>query len=163
MTSSPYLRKYMNDLERFYNKTKREEWKRNPELELPCLKWTGWKIFGYGGFKVGSKKDGTRKNVRAHRWIYQQLVGPIPDGYEPDHLCRQTDCVELTHLEIVTHQVNVLRGTSLSAFNAKKTHCYKGHPFDVENTYVCSRGLRNCRACRRVAAMKSYYKVKGAA
>jgi WhiB family transcriptional regulator, redox-sensing transcriptional regulator len=34
-------------------------------------------------------------------------------------------------------------------FNADKTHCTHGHPFDAANTYYGSSGERRCRACRR--------------
>jgi hypothetical protein len=32
-------------------------------------------------------------------------------------------------------------------WEAKKTHCAQGHPFDDENTHIDSRGKRHCRAC----------------
>lgn len=32
--------------------------------------------------------------------------------------------------------------------NRAKTHCFRGHPFDAANTYVTSRGHRQCRTCR---------------
>jgi len=34
-------------------------------------------------------------------------------------------------------------------FNADKTHCKHGHPFDAANTYYAANGERRCRACRR--------------
>ena len=46
----------------------------------------------------------------AHRWIYEQLVGPVPDGFELDHLCRNRNCVNPDHLEVVTRRVNSIRG-----------------------------------------------------
>jgi hypothetical protein len=45
---------------------------------------------------------------------------------------------------------NVARGVSLSALNARKTSCKRGHPFSPENTYVLGRS-RSCRACNREA------------
>lgn len=33
--------------------------------------------------------------------------------------------------------------------NAKKTSCLRGHPFDKANTYINSRGGRQCKACRK--------------
>jgi hypothetical protein len=59
---------------------------------------------GYGYFGVTSKKI-----VRAHRWAYETLVGPIPEGMELDHLCHITTCVNPNHLEAVTHLENVRR------------------------------------------------------
>lgn len=46
----------------------------------------------------------------AHRAMYEQEVGPITEGLELDHLCRQTMCVNPSHLEPVTHAVNLRRG-----------------------------------------------------
>jgi WhiB family redox-sensing transcriptional regulator len=38
-----------------------------------------------------------------------------------------------------------------SHFNASKTHCKRGHPFDLANTYYAPSGERRCRACLRDA------------
>jgi len=57
------------------------------------------------------------KTVRAHRFYYERINGPIPDGLELDHLCRVHSCVNPDHLEPVTHTVNMRRGilTKLTA------------------------------------------------
>ena len=47
--------------------------------------------------------------IMAHRLIWLRHRGPIPEGYELDHLCRNTSCVNPDHLEMVTHQVNMQR------------------------------------------------------
>lgn len=36
--------------------------------------------------------------------------------------------------------------------NKDKTHCPHGHQYTDENTYVCKRGIRHCRACKRIKA-----------
>jgi len=46
----------------------------------------------------------------AHRVSYALLGGPLMDGLELDHLCRNRPCVNPDHLEQVTHRVNVVRG-----------------------------------------------------
>jgi len=42
----------------------------------------------------------------------------------------------------------MLRGNTVGARNAAKTHCLRGHPFNEENTRVDRRG-RVCRQCHR--------------
>ena len=52
------------------------------------------------------------KNIKAHRFSYELLVGPIPDGLTLDHLagkCSSTLCVNPKHLEPVTAEVNTQR------------------------------------------------------
>jgi hypothetical protein len=72
-----------------------------------CWIWTaGTSAAGYGLF--GSGEQG--KMVYAHRTAYQFEAGPIPDGLELDHLCRNPRCVNPDHLEPVTHQENCKRG-----------------------------------------------------
>jgi hypothetical protein len=122
----------------------------------PCWSWTAsTDSKGYGQIWIGSKRHKTHRLVRAHRVSYVLLVGPIPnktaDGKRitVDHLCRNHACVNPRHLEVVTHRENVLRGISGAAVNARKTHCPKGHEYDVVNTYVSPRGGRLCRACHR--------------
>src|SRR5436190_23461888 len=50
------------------------------------------------------------KMGRAHRLIYEFLVGPIPPGLTLDHLCRVRRCVNPRHVEPVTLRENILRG-----------------------------------------------------
>lgn len=83
-----------------------------------------------------------------HRRAYEELVGPIPDGLELDHVeawgCEIRHCVNPLHMEPVTHAENMRRG---SKTNGNKTHCPAGHPYTEANTYLGGRGERNCRRC----------------
>lgn len=47
--------------------------------------------------------------VMAHRWFYEQLVGPIPEGLTIDHLCQVRACVNPAHMEPVTLEENIAR------------------------------------------------------
>jgi|ERR1044071_3544653 hypothetical protein len=101
---------------------------------------------GYSTIKEGGQ------TLLAHRVSYELFFGPIPEGTEIDHLCRNPGCVRPDHLEAVPHVVNVRRGLigiNQTAHNRIKTHCPKGHPYDETNTYISPRGHRRCRACRR--------------
>lgn len=104
---------------------------------------------GYGQFGVGRRAIGTYGKKRAHRWAYEHLVGPIPEGLVLDHLCRVRHCVNPDHMEPVTSRENTLRGETRPAINAARTHCTNGHEFTPENTGTTHRGGRRCRACAR--------------
>lgn len=109
-------------------------------------------VQGYGQFSVGSRKDNSRKMVRAHRFAYKAMIGPIPDGLQLDHLCRNRACVNPSHLEPVTGIENTRRGLTgiVTALRERaKTHCPKGHPYDETNTGYTSNGWRYCRTCAR--------------
>lgn len=93
-------------------------WKGNPigrfwrmvETGPQCWNWrasTDGK--GYGQFKV----DG--RGVQAHRFAYELMVEPIPEGLVLDHLCLNKRCVKPSHLEPVTFAENVRRGIAVSA------------------------------------------------
>lgn len=114
-----------------------------------CIEWiAGTNGVGYGFLRL-APSEGSRK-IYAHRWSYEHHVGPIPDGLQIDHLCRNTLCVNPAHLEPVTPGENFLRGFGSPADNARKTHCLVGHPFSAENTYIHpSDGSRRCRCCSR--------------
>ncbi len=120
-----------------------------------CWEWTA--CTNDGGYGIYTEPDPVRpgrRNVRAHRWVWEALVGPIPRGLVIDHLCRVRHCVNPDHMEIVTRGENVLRGATVSAANAAKTECPQGHPYAGENLMIdkcptSSNGLmRRCRTCR---------------
>lgn len=112
-----------------------------PVTESGCWLWIGsCDRGGYGKILVDGKQR------LAHRFAYEQYIGPIPDGLPLDHLCRVRPCVNPWHTEPVTTKENVLRGEGLAARNAKATHCKHGHEFTAENTYIARFG-RQCKAC----------------
>jgi hypothetical protein len=111
-----------------------------------CWPWTASTSHrGYGQFHFEGK------NIGSHCFAYWELVGPIPEGTELDHVkargCIGPSCCNPAHMEPVTHRENILRGDAPSAHSARQTHCIHGHPFDDANTYWW-RGSRLCRTCR---------------
>lgn len=122
-----------------------ERFWRKVEITGECWNWTArLTTSGYGHFYI----DGGKKH--AHRVSYEMERGPIPDGMQIDHLCRNRKCVRPSHLEVVTLQENIRRGEGLAVQNARKTHCPKGHPYSGSNLYTHPKGrYRKCRACKR--------------
>lgn len=136
-----------------------------------CWHWTGHvSRYGYGKINVG----GVIKP--AHRVSYEEFVGPIPEGTEPDHTCHDPRecsggvtcphrrCFNPEHIEPVTREKNASRERSCHrAINpavmalgqqaaAKKkrerTHCVNGHEFTPDNTSM-KAGYRRCKECHR--------------
>ena len=96
------------------------------------------------------------RQVRAHRWAYERWIGPIQDGLQIDHLCRNTLCVRPSHLEAVTGRVNTLRGVGPTAQNARKTKCPQEHPLAGGNLYTDRDGWRRCRLCHNERSKERY-------
>jgi hypothetical protein len=119
-----------------------------------CWLWTGeGNSDGYGMFRPIPGKP----RYMAHRYSYEQLVGPIPDGMQIDHKCHTDDqgcpggrdcihrrCVNPAHLEPVTPSENTIRQRHAGR---AKTHCPKGHPYEGDNLIVWTDGKRRCREC----------------
>ena len=96
---------------------------------------------GYGTIRIQGR------TWYSHRYAYELTRGPVPEGMEIDHLCRNRACANPTHLEPVTHAENVRRGNG--GWNSRaKTHCPQNHPYDEANTGHGS-GRRHCRTCGR--------------
>lgn len=109
-------------------------------LSTPCWVWHA-AINKDGGYAV-FRHDG---HNLAHRWAYEALIAPIPSGLELDHLCRNPACVNPAHLEPVTHDANVARGSK-----ATKTRCLRGHALIGSNLRLTTGG-RSCRTCHLAA------------
>lgn len=109
-----------------------------------CWRWRSpLTAAGYGQIGVKWKK------YYVHRLAYELAVGPIPEGYEIDHLCRVRACMNPEHLEAVTPYENNMRSDSLAARRARMTHCPRGHEFTPDNIYSRPdrKNSRMCRTC----------------
>jgi hypothetical protein len=113
-------------------------WARVVATPNGCWIFTGALNAGYGRIHAGH--PGSQRLLYVHRVAYEQLVGPIPEGLDLDHLCRNRACCNPAHLEPVTRRENLLRGEStLAAAHHEGRDC----------------GFDGCKVCRRfrVAAL----------
>lgn len=84
----------------------------------------------------------------AHVFVYETLVGPVPDELELDHTCRVRACVRPSHLEPVTHAENMER--------ARPAECKRGHLMVHSNVYVRpDNRKRMCLTCRQLRWRKT--------
>ena len=113
-----------------------------------CWEWTGGLSWGYGVFHPNWREG----IVRAHRWLYECAVGSIPNGLQIDHLCRNRKCVNPEHLECVTPRENVRRGESPISYQARQTHCNRGHLFAPG--VLAPRNRRVCYPCNAIRQAK---------
>ena len=140
--------------ENFWSKVKKTE---------TCWLWLGrLNHSGYGDFWV--RINGTFRALKAHRVAYTLLVGRIPANMTLDHVgarCGRRNCVNPSHLEVVSNRENVLRGNGICANNARKTHCIHGHKFDEINTTMRGTNHRRCKACDRESSRLQQQRRRG--
>jgi hypothetical protein len=111
-----------------------------------------------------------RRLVTVHRYLYEEMVGPIPDGLQLDHLCRNRACANPSHVEPVTSRENTMRGETPAAHNARKTHCPLGHPLSGDNLRINYHGrgktgtpFRSCKECARESVRRRRARLRAAA
>jgi len=125
-----------------------------------CWIWTGARNpNGYGVVRRRPK----RWLVHAYAWTEEH--GPVPEGLELDHLCRNRICVRPSHLEPVTHAENMRRAHEANGTGKYALSCPHGHPYSGDNVRVEKRGYRFCVTCRREqrAAYRARQKIGAAA
>jgi hypothetical protein len=107
--------------ERFITKVEKTE---------TCWLWLAAKNpKGYGSFDT----------TYAHRWSYEYYKRPIPVGWQIDHLCKVTSCVNPDHLEAVTLEENLRR-----QHGSYGLYCKMGHVKTMVN------GRLRCYDCQSI-------------
>lgn len=112
--------------------------------ESGCLIWPHGKQHGYGCI---SWHDRSR---RVHRLLYEARYGPVPSKMHLHHKCENPACANLDHLVLLTAGEHTKVGRSISALNAQKTHCPRGHSY-AEHAIPSqlAKGIRRCGICDR--------------
>jgi len=128
-----------------------------------CWLWTGGargrKPLMYGVAWINGRFIG------AHRYSYELVNGPIPEGGDVRgmcvlHKCDTPLCVNPLHLFIGTHTDNMQDKTIKGRGRGSITHCKRGHEFTDKNTYRSKSGLRHCRKCHAEHEHKRRAKLK---
>lgn len=125
-----------------------------------CWDWQGCKHPRTGHGKFGYNALGRTVTHYVHKWVWEYLVDPVPDGLVIDHLCRNTKCCNPAHLEPVTPLVNTLRGEAPSALNARKEKCHRGHLYTPEDTYRIAKQRRSVRVCATCSALMLQQRIR---
>lgn len=125
-----------------------------------CHEWTGAvNNKGYGHMWTNKAWPEMAHHI-ALRFAGVEPPDRDNDGMVVDHMCRNTRCVSVAHLRIVTYTENTLRNNSSPfALNSQKTHCSKGHPLSGDNiVLIASVGPKGvmCKARVCLTCFPSY-------
>lgn len=85
---------------------------------------------------------------RAHRWVWTQANGPIPDGLQVNHRCDTPACVNLDHLYLGTQKDNIRDLDARTGRTNQKERCPAGHLY-AETQVFRPNGLRYCGECHK--------------
>ncbi|MFJ3274022.1 HNH endonuclease [Streptomyces sp. NPDC086776] len=131
-----------------------------------CWPYTGEiNRWGYGTLCLDGR-GGPR--MAAHRFLWGEEHGPVPEDVEIDHTCHNAAvargecaggstclhrrCCNLRHLRAVDHEANTLAGVAPTAINSRKTHCLRAHPFKGPgaDVRITRNGWQRCLHCERI-------------
>lgn len=137
--------------ERLWTKVRRSD-------DADCWPFTGNRMpRGYGRIVVGSRSQGNRRTLLAHRAAWELTNGPIPDGMAICHKCDNPSCCNPSHLFLGTHLDNMRDASQKNRMPGnpgKKSHCRRGHPLTADNVYVKPNGNRQCLTCKRMKQLQ---------
>ena len=80
-------------------------------------------------------KNGTKNWEKVHRIIWEAFNGPIPDGYEINHINEDKSDNRLENLSIVTHKENINHGTCSK--RAGEKHHKPVVQYDLDGKCIC--------------------------
>lgn len=104
-----------------------------------CWLWRSDKLdrHGYGTYWT------TGVARQAHRFVYETLVGPVPEGLVLDHNCRRRACCRPAHLEPISGAENDRRRSW--RYRSRMKACKNGH--SLATAILTPEGGKCCRVC----------------
>ena len=131
-----------------------------------CLLWNG--ATGKEGFPQTLdrklwREEGKQRQVRIHRWVYENQVGALRKGQQVRQSCGNKLCVAPAHLEISTPRTGRVPLGDAGQYKGRQKRedyleaCTNGHPWTIETLYIDPKGRRVCRKCQ----VDSYLRSKG--
>ena len=101
--------------------------------KTPCwIRVGGLSTKGYGKVTIAGRV------MYAHRAMYEQEVGPIPDGMTIDHLCCVRACMRPDHLEAVPMATNLRRGRG-AKITEEIARAIREAPAEIETKALAAR------------------------
>ena len=97
---------------------------RNPlrfeRFENDCLVITN-RVLNRDGYyrpRIGDR------SVLYHRYVWEEVHGKIPEGFEINHKCKNRACCNLNHLELLSREEHAIE-TNLTRYSAIKSTGYE--------------------------------------
>lgn len=126
--------------------------------ESGCWLWT--QSVASNGY--GNTWDGQRVRT-AHRYAYEHIVGPAPEGLVLDHLCAVKRCCNPAHLEPVTQAENMRRAGWHSP-RPLRDECPTHGPDPLYLYYSTKGGVKViCRECSNEQQRRRRARARGVA
>jgi len=108
-----------------------------------------------GRLQVQLYRDGVATKHRVHRLVAEAFFGPCPSGMEVAHWDDVPWHNEITNLRFATSKENKadMQRNGRNYF-LNLTHCPQGHEYTPANTFLGSKGERNCRTCHNESSVQ---------
>lgn len=121
-----------------------------------CREWQG--PLNHRSYGMLTYDDGRFKSKYAHRVAYYVIKGIDPGELTIDHLCNNTICLNVDHMQVVTRKYNTTRRRRPTDMI---DHCDAGHKLEGDNLrmrWTNSDGkriqVRGCVTCKKISAAK---------